>query len=122
MTEGTGASLADGSGTNHPVSLTGSGVAWAPATDDAPALRLAGTDAYGATSGPVLDTTQSFTVSAWAMISDLNGYYAVASQNAKHTSAFKIRYSPDVEAWIFGVTKMDATGDSYQWAFVSNTR
>ncbi|MFC0547272.1 LamG-like jellyroll fold domain-containing protein [Kutzneria chonburiensis] len=121
MTEGTGTSLADASGNNHPVTLTGGGVAWAPATDDAPALRFAGPDGHGATSGPVLDTTQSFTVSAWAKISDLNGYYAVASQNATHTSAFEIRYSPDVKAWIFGMTNADATGDPYQWAFLSNT-
>jgi hypothetical protein len=121
MMDGAGPSVADASGNNHPVAVTGSGVTWAPGTDDTPALKFAGPDGYGTTSGPVLDTTQSFTVSAWAKIADLNGYYAVASQNATHTSAFEIRYSPDVKAWIFGMTKVDATGDPYQWAFVSNT-
>jgi hypothetical protein len=121
MTEGGGTNLADASGNSHPVTVTGGGVTWAPVTDDTQALKFAGPDGHGATSGPVLDTTQSFTVSAWAKISDLNGYYAVASQNATHTSAFEIRYSPDVKAWIFGMTKTDSTGDPYQWAFLSNT-
>ncbi|MEV6606904.1 LamG-like jellyroll fold domain-containing protein [Kutzneria sp. NPDC051319] len=121
MLDGSGTSLADASGGNHPVTLTGAGAAWAPATDDAPALRFAGPSGYGATAGPVLDTTQSFTVSGWAKINDLDGYYAVVGQNGTHTSAFEIRYSPDVKAWIFGMPSTDATGDHYQWAFASNT-
>lgn len=121
MIEGTGTNLADASGNNHSMTLSGGGVTWRPATDDAPAIALADPNGYGATSGPVLNTQQSFTVSAWAKVNDLGGYYAVVGQNATHVSAFQIRYSPDVKAWIFGMPTVDATGDNYQWAYTDNS-
>ncbi|REH35787.1 concanavalin A-like lectin/glucanase superfamily protein [Kutzneria buriramensis] len=120
-TEGSGTTLADASGNNHPITLTGGGVGWTSPTDNTPAITLADPNGYGATGGPVLDTQQSFTVSAWAKVNDTNGYYAVVGQNAAHVSAFQIRYSPDVNAWIFGMPTVDATGDHYQWAFTPDS-
>jgi hypothetical protein len=121
MTEGTGTTLTDASGNNHPITMSGGGVGWRPATDDTPAVTLDNPNGFGTTSGPVLNTQQSFTVSAWAKVNDLTGYYAVVGQNATHVSAFQIRYSPDVKAWIFGMPTVDATGDSYQWAYTDNS-
>ncbi len=68
------------------------------------------------TSGPIVDTTQSFTVSAWAKLDDLNSYYAVVSQDGVHSAGFQLRYSPDVNRWIMGLPVADADADGYRWA------
>ncbi|WP_305890888.1 hypothetical protein, partial [Streptomyces rugosispiralis] len=41
------------------------------------ALRLNGTSSYAATAGPVVDTTKSFTVSAWVKLDDKERNYTV---------------------------------------------
>jgi len=119
-TEGTGTTLGDASSGNHPVTLHGS-TGWTAPTEDTPAVNFTNGNSYGAAAGPVLDTQQSFTVSAWAKLDDLTDFSAVVSQQATHTSGFQIRYSPDVKAWIFGMPTVDGTGDNYQWAYVQNT-
>ena len=64
-----------------------------------------------------MDTSRSFTVSAWAKVDDLKGYYAVVGQHGTRQDAFQIRYSPDVNRWVFGMTTSDDNStDNYQWA------
>jgi hypothetical protein len=64
----------------------------------------------------VLDTSRSFTVSAWAKVDDLKGFYTVVSQHGSLQDAFQIRYSYDVNRWIFGMTTSDSATEDYQWA------
>lgn len=81
------------------------------------AVHFDGSTAYASTAGPVLNTAQFFTVSAWVRPDDLNGYYAVVTQHGTKQDAFQIRYSKDVNRWIFGTTTSDDNStNNYQWA------
>ncbi|OLZ59782.1 hypothetical protein BS330_05305 [Amycolatopsis keratiniphila subsp. nogabecina] len=71
---------------------------------------------YGYTKTPVIDTAQSFTVSAWVKLSDTNGYYFVAGQDGIRSSAFQLRYSQDVNRWLMGLSTADDDTDGYRWA------
>jgi hypothetical protein len=74
----------------------------------------------------VVDTSRSFTVSAWAKLDDVNGYYGVAGQSATPggTLGFLMRYSTDVHAWIFGLNSApqdSAANAQMNWAFEPNS-
>ncbi|WP_143254206.1 LamG domain-containing protein [Amycolatopsis keratiniphila] len=71
---------------------------------------------YGQTKTPVIDTAQSFTVSAWAKLADTNDSYAVAGQDGVRSSGFQMGYSKDVNRWIIGLPAEDVDGDGYRWA------
>ncbi|MFI8487526.1 LamG-like jellyroll fold domain-containing protein [Streptomyces rubrogriseus] len=92
--------------TQHP--LTSSGAAWdARARSGTGAARLNGTNAYLATSGAVLDTTKSFTVSAWARLEKKDVNYTVLSQAGTNASGFQLYYSTYSDAWIFNRHQTD---------------
>jgi Concanavalin A-like lectin/glucanases superfamily len=80
----------------------------------------AGTYASGAAA---VDTSRSFTVSAWVKLDDLNGFYAVIGQSGTRIPGLQMRYSPDVHAWIFGLNKADdpTVPAVTQWAYGANT-
>ena len=61
--EGQGGSVGDASGHGHPLFLHG-GAGWTRGIDGS-ALSITAPGQSAATSGPVIDTTNSFTVSAW---------------------------------------------------------
>ncbi|MFG2322906.1 LamG-like jellyroll fold domain-containing protein [Streptomyces sp. NPDC048568] len=92
--------------TQHP--LTSSGAAWdARARSGTGAAKLNGTSAYLATSGAVLDTTKSFTVSAWARLEKKDVNYTVLSQAGTNASGFQLYYSSYSNAWIFNRHQTD---------------
>ncbi|MCX4825998.1 LamG domain-containing protein [Streptomyces sp. NBC_01142] len=65
----------------------------APVTDKG--LSLNGSTGYAATSGPVLETRSSYTVSAWVRVDpDTAKTLTVLSQTAETTSPFSKKYSP----------------------------
>ncbi|MDX3191650.1 LamG domain-containing protein [Streptomyces sp. MN03-5084-2B] len=68
------------------------------------------------TTTPVIDTTQSFTVSAWAKPADKNAFYAVAGQSGINQTAFQLRYDKNVDRWIMGLSAADHGDDGYTWA------
>lgn len=74
-------------------------------------LQLAD-NGYAATAQPVVDTTQSFSVSAWAMLNRTDSYYTVASQDAGTVSGFYLQFSHDVGKWSFSTTNSDAVSDT----------
>ncbi|WP_255637910.1 LamG-like jellyroll fold domain-containing protein [Amycolatopsis sp. DSM 110486] len=114
LDDGTGSSAGDTSAFGNTMTLNG-GYGWTtgPATG---AVHFDGSTGYG-TAAPAVDTTQSFTVSAWAKLDDANGYYTLFTQDGQHTAAFQLRYSPDVNRWVFGMTTADDdTVDNYHWA------
>ncbi|MFJ3646553.1 LamG-like jellyroll fold domain-containing protein [Streptomyces murinus] len=92
--------------TQHP--LTGSGSAWDTlARSGSGAAKLNGTSAYLAGSSAVLDTTKSFTVSAWARLTKKDVNYTVLSQAGTNASGFQLYYSTAYNAWIFNRHQTD---------------
>jgi hypothetical protein len=86
--------------TQHP--LTSSGATWDTlARSGFGAAKLNGTTAYLSTSGAVLDTTKSFTVSAWARLTKKDVNYTVLSQAGTNASGFQLYYSSSFNAWVF---------------------
>lgn len=92
--------------TQHP--LTSSGATWDTlARSGSGAAKLNGTSAYLSTSGAVLDTTKSFTVSAWARLTKKDVNYTVLSQAGTNASGFQLYYSSSYNAWIFNRHQTD---------------
>jgi hypothetical protein len=77
--------------------LTG-GVTWEDGVAGG-AMRLDGTTGYAQTAGQVLDTSASFSVSAWARITSKTGNRAVLSQDGTHRSAFYLQYFSATDRW-----------------------
>ncbi len=65
------------------------------------ALHLDGSAAYAATAGPVVDTTKSFTVSAWVKLDNKDRNYTLLSQAGDHASGFQLYYSKYFDKWLF---------------------
>ncbi|WP_194927775.1 LamG-like jellyroll fold domain-containing protein [Catenulispora pinisilvae] len=101
----TGAYDATGNGNN----VTGTGGVWEASTHDGGAAAFDGSTGVLSTSGPVLDTTQSFTISAWANITDTAKHYAVAARNGAHASSAWLGYDPNLNSWAFEMPSNDAT-------------
>ncbi|MGW3990397.1 LamG domain-containing protein [Streptomyces sp. NPDC004830] len=94
--------------TQHP--LTSSGAAWDTlARSGSGAAKLNGTTAYLSTSGAVLDTSKSFTVSAWARLEKKDVNYTVLSQAGSRASGFQLYYSTAYNAWIFNRHQSDVS-------------
>ncbi|MEV4580259.1 LamG-like jellyroll fold domain-containing protein [Nonomuraea jabiensis] len=86
--ETSGASAADSSGNNRPLTLTGS-YSRVPG-QLGQALTLAG--GQGATRAPVLNTDQSFTVAAWVRLDDSTKAQTVFSQMGVNQPGFSLKY------------------------------
>ncbi|MFJ2095208.1 LamG domain-containing protein [Streptomyces sp. NPDC087901] len=92
--------------TQHP--LTSSGATWdSRARSGIGAAQLNGTSAYLSTPGAVLDTTKSFTVSAWARLEKKDVNYTVLSQAGTNASGLQLYYSSSYNAWIFNRHQTD---------------
>ncbi|WP_163819901.1 LamG domain-containing protein [Phytoactinopolyspora alkaliphila] len=116
MDDGSGAQTTDSSNGGHQVTL-GSGTSWisgrqASADPADRALRFDGTSsAYGYTSGPVLDTTSSYTVTAWVKLATGHTQTAgVVSQRGVDSSAMFLVYSGGQDRWRFGAFASDVSG------------
>ncbi|MER8185267.1 ricin-type beta-trefoil lectin domain protein [Kitasatospora sp. NPDC094015] len=53
------------------------------------------------TAGPVLTTTTSYTVSAWAYLTDAGNYATVVGQSGTNVSTFYLQYSKAYGSWAF---------------------
>ncbi|MYQ47229.1 LamG domain-containing protein [Streptomyces sp. SID4985] len=92
--------------TQHP--LTSTGATWDTLARSGPgAAKFNGTTAYLSTSGAVLDTTKSFTVSAWARLTRKDVNYTVLSQAGTNASGFQLYYSSYSNAWLFNRHQTD---------------
>jgi hypothetical protein len=97
--------------TQHP--LTSSGATWdSLARSGSAAAKFNGTTAYLSTSGAVLDTTKSFTVSAWARLEKKDVNYTVLSQAGTNASGFQLYYSTAYNAWVFNRHQTDVPDPS----------
>jgi RHS repeat-associated protein len=94
LDETSGTTAADSAPSNRPGTL-GSGVSWSGG-----AAAFTGTGAI-TTAGPVLDTTQSFSVSAWLNLASTAGYETAVSQDGSMASAFCLQYDKADNRWAF---------------------
>ncbi|MDG4820802.1 LamG domain-containing protein [Asanoa sp. WMMD1127] len=76
------------------------------------ALRGNGSSGYAETAGPVIDTSQSFAVSAWAKLANTNGFATIVSQDGTAVSAFYLHYVKADNRWGFSLWNADAPGSS----------
>jgi RHS repeat-associated protein len=100
LDEASGTTAADASGAGHTVTFTGG-----PALGGG-AATFNGSGG-GVATGPALDTTGSFTVSAWANLTDTTWWHTVASQQAAVNSGFYLQYSKDDNRWALGRNTTD---------------
>ncbi|WP_034266557.1 LamG-like jellyroll fold domain-containing protein [Actinospica robiniae] len=71
-------------------------------------LSLDGTSGYATTSGAVLDTTGSYSISAWVNLSQIpTGYATIAAQAGTQASGFYLQYDPDNAAWCLNFMSTD---------------
>ncbi|MGV4923705.1 hypothetical protein K2224_01275 [Streptomyces sp. BHT-5-2] len=95
------ARVSGGKGAGPVATLAGGGAELGAEGKIGTALKLNGTSAYAATAGPVVDTTKSFSVSAWVRLDDKDRNYTFLSQAGDHASGFQLYYSKYYDKWIF---------------------
>jgi hypothetical protein len=133
---GTPATCPDSGSSGHPLTLSSSGASIVnvalPSTQPGPALSLDGTAGVATTSGPVIDTSTSFTVGAWVQMPTLPtaGTHVIVSQAGTHQDAFEVQYNGASGALCYVAWTGDSTsaGSSQvcapnatagQWVFVA---
>ncbi|MFJ8136846.1 LamG-like jellyroll fold domain-containing protein [Streptomyces sp. NPDC096013] len=91
LNQTTGRSVTDSSGTGNTVTA-GPGVTW---SDDAAQFSgdTSGNGDIAATNGPVLDTSSSYTVSAWVKLSDASTFRTFVAQGGTNRSSFYLQYA-----------------------------
>ncbi|OKJ69944.1 LamG-like jellyroll fold domain-containing protein [Streptomyces sp. CB02460] len=92
LDENKGTKAAD-SGPNHKDLTLSEGTSWTPGVHGS-ALKFNGEGQYAETSGPVVDTTGDYTVSAWASLDALPGNYAtvVSQDGRRQENPFYLQY------------------------------
>ncbi|MFI9561597.1 LamG domain-containing protein [Nonomuraea endophytica] len=113
----------DLSGHGNDVSL-GAGTSFAaPSTMDGSeaALLLNGqSDAAATRAAGVVDTNQSFSVSAWARRDTDTEHGMIVSQSGASNSGFRLGFRADTKQWLFGRTLNDS--DSVIWTELRSSR
>ncbi|WP_433892482.1 LamG-like jellyroll fold domain-containing protein [Streptomyces sp. CA-111067] len=106
LKDGHGGTAADASGNGNAGTLT-SGVSWA--ADHAGSASFNGTGGAVTGHGPAVDTTKSFTVSAWAEVRPGAGTSVVLSQDGTTISGTMLWYDKGDGGWHFGMPRSDST-------------
>jgi Ricin-type beta-trefoil lectin domain/Concanavalin A-like lectin/glucanases superfamily/Fibronectin type III domain len=113
-TSGPVSTAADAAGTPA-LNVTGTGNAtWNTGDLFSPDVALDGTNSALATSGPVVNPAQDFTVSAWVMPSALGG--VAVSQDMTSAASFKIYPDTSTGKWFFCMATADTSSASYNCA------
>ncbi|MFF3375787.1 LamG domain-containing protein [Streptomyces sp. NPDC002680] len=117
--ETTASDSATTDGARHPATLYNTGAGWSALgrrgsedrslvlNDNSDTTRQTG---YAATAGPAVNTQSSYTVSAWANLTDDSVYRGVMSQTGTDSSGFVLYYSAGVKQWVFRFNWTDNTG------------
>ncbi|MEU0369255.1 LamG-like jellyroll fold domain-containing protein [Streptomyces sp. NPDC006283] len=92
LDEGRGTTARDDGPGNKPLTLT-EGTSWTPGVSGS-ALKFDGQGQYAQTEGPVLDTTKSYSVSAWVTLDSVPGNYAtaVSQDGRRQENPFYLQY------------------------------
>lgn len=76
-------------------------------------LQVDGATGFAATTGPVVDTSGSFSVSVWAKLNVKPTRAAVvATQAGRHQPGFELYYSAAQDSWAFNQYRVDASGQT----------
>ncbi|MEU4548241.1 LamG-like jellyroll fold domain-containing protein [Nonomuraea dietziae] len=122
LDETSGTNAADASGHGLNATLTGN-YSRVPG-QVGQALKLSG--GSGTTSGPALNTNQSYTVTAWVKLEDSTTEQVIFSQQGANQPAFTLAYArstvPEVDQrWILTMVTQDVPNTIYeQWAVSKN--
>ena len=109
LDEGSGTSAADSSG-NGNTGTVGSGATWAAGEVGPYALALNGTAAGNVVvQNPVVDTSSSFTVSAWVKLNTTAGYQTAVSIDGTNVSGFYLQQRGDTGEFAFTRLAGDST-------------
>jgi hypothetical protein len=82
------------------------------------ALKLNGTSGYASTAGPVVDTSSSFTVSAWVKLdqaADL--WYSALTQQGNYVPGFALQYAGNTHSWSFSMLTEDKINPGIEQAY-----
>jgi large repetitive protein len=111
--------VADASGNNHPITL--SNTTWVTGVAGQ-AVQLNGKNASGSTTTPIVDTSKSFTVSAWVKLDNLYGWQTFVNQDGANVSGFWLQYSQYVNnnKFVLSMHDVDSTA-SRPYRAVSTT-
>jgi hypothetical protein len=109
----------DSSGNDRTATLAG-GATWVDGVTGG-ALHLDGTSGHAATAGPVLDTTKSFSVSAWIRLTDKTRNAVALTQVGNRASTFALYYSSAYGKWIFNRTTVDGDATTFVRAVSTTT-
>ncbi|MEY9965362.1 alpha-L-arabinofuranosidase [Streptacidiphilus sp. MAP12-16] len=110
LDEGSGSSAADSSGIGH-TGTVGAGASWTAGQVGAHALTLNGTSSGNVdVPGPVVDTSQSFSVSAWVKLNSTSGYQTAVSIDGANVSGFFLQLRGDTGEFAFTRLSSDSTG------------
>ncbi|GIJ64209.1 hypothetical protein Vau01_117250 [Virgisporangium aurantiacum] len=105
--EGTPGMPADSSGFNRPLTMAAGTTGTTGHRDTGLAVACNGTTGFAATAGPVVNTDQSFAVSAWVRINNLNWFQTAVSVDGSATSAFFLQYSWEENRWSMSIAPAD---------------
>ncbi|SEF24047.1 NPCBM-associated, NEW3 domain of alpha-galactosidase [Amycolatopsis pretoriensis] len=105
--EGSGTIAHDTAG-SHDATLTGS---WVPGVTGT-AVRFDGSGQYAQTSGPVLDTTGNYSVSAWVRLDRTGSWATAVSQDGDPSSGFYLQYSAADNRLAFSTSSGRALSDA----------
>ncbi|RZU16407.1 concanavalin A-like lectin/glucanase superfamily protein [Kribbella rubisoli] len=97
--DGAGTIASDSASPAHPLIVYGGG-AFDDAGRDGKSVLMDGVDDYAETSSPVVDTSLSFTVSAWARLTTAKEAVVVGAAGSVG-SAFELYYSASSNRWVF---------------------
>lgn len=94
------------------------GTGWGPDhTGEAPgAATFNGTTGYLKTAHPALDTTKSYTVSAWVKLNTLTSTQTAISQGTVNHQAFYLGYHAGLSSWYFMTITSDAVTTNFSTA------
>lgn len=119
LSDGTGTTAADPTG-NLPAALHGAS-SWSTDATRGSTLNLAGATGYADTSGPAVDTSGSFTVSAWVKLNSLSINSTVISQSdapaVGAANGLQLYYSSGDQVWAFGRHNEDTTTSAFTAAY-----
>lgn len=109
LNETSGHTAADATG-RQAASLSGTGVTWS--TEHGGSLAFDG-NGVAATPSAVVDTTKSFSVTAWAKITDTTVRRTVVGQDGGNSSGFVLKYSSIAGKWMFSRGSTDSASATW---------
>src|SRR6266540_437379 len=119
--EGGGGTVADASGNGRTGTFGGTGTGWGQGNDpgyvgDGAATLTATAGQQVAGPNAVVNTSQSFTVSAWVNLTDTSSNRTAVSQDGNRYSGFFLNYVSSLNRWVFSRmtsdTEVRATSDA----------